>query len=131
MQLTQKIDVQIRVSGKRNFHKYELNLPLIVFHTCKNLTGEIFTQCEFSANQAKITFKKSKSIIVVETLEKDFFPDIKSSSIDAVFVLKKSYSNMSESELSSDVVDAVEQEIKGYLTNQKDTEGFQKTGIII
>ncbi len=130
LQLVQQMDVQMRAIGKKTFHKYKLNLPLIVFHIHKNLTESVFSQCEYSANQAKNTFKKSKSILVAETLATDFIPEIKSSSIDAIFILKKSFSTNNNAKLSVDVVDALEKKINFFLSNKKEIDDFQKSGVI-
>ncbi len=127
MQLVQQIDAQFRTTGKRNFSKYNLSLPLIVFHIFKSISEDEFIKCNYIANLAKSTFAKSKNIIVVEHL--DFVPEIKKSSIDAMFILKKDFPK--NDEISIDVVNALEKNILKYLTKDEQNLDFQKTGILI
>lgn len=130
LQLTQEFDFQLRVCGKRNFKRHKLVFPLIVFHTFTNLTDINFIQTEYYANMAKTTFEKSKTIIVTETLEEGFSPDIKSSQIDSICVLRKQYISGSN-DITLDAVDALDHKIKQLLTEENGVlADFTKTGII-
>ena len=79
---------------------------------------------------AKTTFEKSKTIIVTETLEEGFSPDIKSSQIDSICVLRKQYISGSN-DITLDAVDALDHKIKQLLTEENGVlADFTKTGII-
>ncbi len=131
LQLSQEFDFQYRVSGKRSFKKYKTVFPLIVFHTFTNLTETNFIHTEYYANMAKTTFDKSKTIIVTETLEEGFSPDIKSSRIDSICVLRKQYISVNKDTFNLDAVDALELKIKQLLTEENGIiADFTKTGII-
>ncbi len=131
LQLTQEIDTQHRVSGKRNFRKYKTILPLIIFHTFDNLTEVDFIRTEYYANMAETTFEKSKTVIITETLDENFIPELSSSKINSIFVLRKQYKSDESKDISIEVVDTLEKKIKELLT-EKDIAScdFQKTGII-
>ncbi len=130
LQLSQEFDLQYRVSGKRSFKKYKTVFPLIVFHTFTNLTEVSFIHTEYYANMAQATFEKSKTIIVTETLEEGFSPDIKSSQIDSICVLRKQYISGSN-DITLDAVDALDNKIKQLLTEENGVlADFTKTGII-
>lgn len=131
LQLTQEFDFQYRVSGKRSFKKYKTVFPLIVFHTFTNLTETTFIHTEYYANMAKTTFDKSKTIIVTETLGEGFSPDIKSSQIDSICVLRKQYISVNKDAINLDAIDALELKIKQLLTEENGViADFTKTGII-
>ena len=131
LQLSQELDFQFRVSGKRSFKKYKTVFPLIVFHTFTTLSEANFIHTEYYANMAETTFEKSKTIIVTETLEDGFSPEIKSSRIDSICVLRKQYISENKNAITQDAVDALELKIKQLLTEENGVLGdFAKTGII-
>lgn len=132
LQLIQNIDAQYRVSGKRNFTKYKYKIPLIVFHTYKTLFEEDFLKCENSATKAKSTFKKSKTIIVTESLRKDFVPDIEFSPVDIIFILRKDFSKNKSAKISAQVVKELELKISHFLKGvDPNSVNFKNTGVIL
>ena len=131
LQLCQKLDFQFRISGTRNFEKYQTTLPLIVFYTFKNLTEDDFTKTEYISRTAKTTFEKSRSIIVTETLAEDFVPTLKASPIDMIFILSKKFQSFGINEISTDVVDELEKKITKYIFEKEEkNEEFKISGVI-
>ena len=131
LHLAQKFDFQFRVSGKRRFNKYQLDFPLVLFFTYKNLTEKEYINIEYYTKQAKSTFKKSKAIIVTETLDDKFKPDISSSFFDAIFVLRKQYSSDKTRDIQLDVVNKLEKKIRSYCTEtQSNGYSLHNSGII-
>ena len=125
--LGQSIDLQYRVSNKRNFEKYKSILPLIVFHSYKILKKENILYLDYLAGLSKNAFTKSKTIILTEKLEKDFIPDISPTNIDSVCVLTKG----SDNEISLEVVDKLEKLISEILNEKYSTsKNMINTGII-
>jgi hypothetical protein len=116
LHLAQKLDFQFRITGKRRFNKHQLVFPLILFFTYKNLTEKDFINIEYHTKQAKTTFEKSKAIIVTETIDDNFKPDINSSVFDAIFVLRKQYRSEKTREIQLDVVNKLEKKIRSYCT---------------
>ena len=132
LQLTQELDSQFRVIGKRTFHKYKSILPLIVFHTFRNLTEEDFIRTEYYANMAKSSFEKSKTIIITEMLDENFIPVLRSSKVDFISVLRKQFKTDKPNEISIDAVNALEEKVKELLTEQREIgDNFKETGMII
>jgi len=89
LQLTQMLDFQYRVSGKKTFSKYEIVLPLITIYTCKNLVEEELIRIGFYAEKAKLALEKAKTIIICETIDSNFNTDAKCHFIDAIYILRK------------------------------------------
>lgn len=131
LHLGQKFDFQFRVTGKRRFNKYQLDFPLILFFTYKNLTEKDYITIEYYTKLAKSTFEKSKAVIVTETLEDNFKPDINSSFFDAIFVLRKQYRSDKIRDIQLDVINKLEKKIRFYCTETQ-TNGYSlhKNGII-
>ncbi len=91
LQIAQKIELQYRPQGRRNFKKYFITLPILIFITHRVFTKEKFSSALKIINKAKQTFKKAKMIIVCETLSNNFYPEIGDKQIDSVFILRKQY----------------------------------------
>nr|MDA3813748.1 hypothetical protein [Candidatus Cloacimonadota bacterium] len=125
--LGQKIDLQYRAAGKRNFEKHESILPLIVFHTYKILGKENMLYLDNLAGLSKNALSKSKTIILTEKLEKDFIPDLSPTNIDHVCVLTKG----SSKKISFKVVGELEKLINEII-NEKHTisKTILDTGLI-
>jgi len=131
LQLAQKMDFQFRIRGKRNFKKYEITLPLLVFHIVKNLTNEDFIRFDYYAKIAKNTFEKSRSIIITETLDTDYVPELSNSPVDVIFILRKQQKAKTEEEISLDVIDAIEKKILDFIHEKEEkSEAYKNTGII-
>ncbi len=130
--LTQKLDFQFRIKGKRNFHKYEIIFPLIIFFTFKNLDETDFIKSNHIAQKAKATFERSKSIIITETINQEFIPDVGSSSVDALYILRRQSSNKVLNPISTEVVDMLDNKITDFLTENEwiGTE-FIKKGFLL
>ena len=130
LMLSQQIDFQYRITGKRIFYKYNLVLPLLIFHTTKNITENKLINIESQAKKAKNTFEKAKIIVVAECLDKNFTPVIENSPIDAIFILQKSFSGHYD-DLKTEVFDTLEQRISEYINEKKtDIERYLEKGII-
>ncbi|MCD4820258.1 MAG: hypothetical protein K8S23_16370 [Candidatus Cloacimonetes bacterium] len=119
LQLSQNIDLQYRNSGKRVFNKYNLTLPLLIFHTALSIGNEFLYDIEQNAKLAKATFEKVKIIVVTESIEKDFQPLKKNSLIDAIFILQKEFKTNKFVELKLDVFNLVENKIVEYIKEKK------------
>ncbi len=131
LSLNQEIDLQFRITGKRNFHKNLLKLPFLVFHSFVNLDQNDLIRLEYFANMAKATLAKSKTIVVTETLNKDLVPDVRSLPIDAIFVLRKQFNNKEINPISVDVVNRLSEMIDSLLADNEDHVGnFLETGLI-
>lgn len=130
LMLSQKIDFQFRISGKRRFNKYLLNLPLLVFHTYRVLTLGDVIQVEYYANMAKKTFTKAKIIIVAEMIDKTLMPDVKALPIDTVFVLRKQNNSDPLEPIALDVVNLLDEKITDLLIDKDIADSFKETGII-
>jgi len=131
LHLAQKIDFQLRITNTRRFHKHQLVLPLLLFFNYKNLTEKDFITIEYYTVQAKATFEKSKAIIITETIEDSFKPDLMNSPFDAIFVLRKQYRSENQNEIQADVVKNLYKKIRAYCTDtQINGHNFNKSGII-
>ncbi|MBN2460903.1 MAG: hypothetical protein JXB60_04790 [Candidatus Cloacimonetes bacterium] len=130
--LSQKMDFQFRVLGKRNFHRYQITFPLILFHTMQNMTENDFIRIEYLTKLAKSTFEKSRTIVVTETIEDGFMPMLLNSFIDIIFVLRKSFGNGKELPLISyQVVEKLDQKILEFLTQKERINNqFLETGVL-
>lgn len=131
LSLIQNMDYQFRITGKRRFNKFQVKLPLLVFHTFVNLDQSKLIKSEYYANMAKATFGKAKTIIVTETIDRQLTPDIRSLPIEAVFVLRKQYNDEQLKPLSTDVVEKLSEMIDSLLVGRDDVSAnFLETGII-
>jgi hypothetical protein len=131
LQLTQKIDFQFRVSGKRTFEKYGVTLPLLIFHTFKHLYEEDLIRIEHYADKAKQSLNKARTIIVCEAIDPSIVPDVKCSFIDIVYILRKQKIGSKVNRISSEVIKAVYDKINEYLYQGEDEkELYEKIGYI-
>ena len=129
--LAQSLDFQFRIKGTRNFKKYNIKFPLIVFFPMKILDESSFIKAEYQARQAKATFERSKSIIVTETIEKKFIPDFDNSLIDALFILRKQTVSRDENPISIEVVEKMDRKITEFLTeNETVSTNFIRDGFL-
>jgi hypothetical protein len=118
LQLTQQMDMQFRISGKRFFSKYRIVLPLLVFQTCKNFCKEDFITLDYYSKLAKNTFECSKTMVLCETIDKNFDPVLKRSSIDSIFILRKQHVNKQLADFDSAVLNAFESKISDYVIKE-------------
>ncbi|MCF7858837.1 MAG: hypothetical protein K9N07_05860 [Candidatus Cloacimonetes bacterium] len=102
--LGQKIDIRFRISGKRNFENHKSMLPLIIFQSFKVFKEEQMLYSNYLAQMAKNSFSKARMIILTEKLEKDFIPDLESTSIDHVCELI----NDNDNNIAPDKVDELD-----------------------
>ena len=125
--LGQKVDLNYRVSGNRNFEKHLSILPLIVFHTFKILGNENMLFLDHLAALSRNAFSKSRTIMLTEKLKKDFIPHLAPTNIDHVCVLIKENDN----NISVEIVDELEKLINDIL-NERHTvsKNILETGII-
>ncbi len=132
LMLAQRLDLQYRLAGKRNFTKNSITLPLIIVHTFRNFNEEHFIRVEHYSNKAKKTFESGKVFIVTETIEQGFYPDIENSSIDGIFVLRKHVKKSKNNHnISIEVVNMIEAKFKEFIEFKKtDPKDIIKTGYI-
>lgn len=103
LMLGQQIDLNYRISGKKNFAKYNSLLPLIVFHTFKSLREDDMLYLSYLAKLAENSFNRSKTIILTEKLDKGFTPILTKTNIDHICILTKN-----DNKISEEVVDKFE-----------------------
>jgi hypothetical protein len=129
--LAQSLDFQFRIKGMKNFKKFDIIFPLIVFFPMKNLDESSFIKAEHQTRQAKDTFERSKSIIVTETIERNFVPDFDNSVIDAMFILRRQTKGHELNPISVEVVEKMEKKITEFLTeNEVVSTNFIKEGFL-
>ncbi|MFC1887998.1 hypothetical protein ACFLYK_04245, partial [Candidatus Cloacimonadota bacterium] len=110
---------------------HQLVFPLIMFFTYKNLTEKDLIAIEFYSKQAKSTFEKSKSVILTETIDDKFKPDLRNSSCDAIFVIRKQYKSEKSKRLQLDVLNKLERKIRFYCTEgQSNGYSLHNSGLI-
>lgn len=131
LQLTQKVDLQFRITGKRLFEKYEITFPFLVFHTFKHLYEEDLIRIEHYADRAIKSLSKSRTIIICESIDPSIVPDVKCSYIDMVFVLRKQKINSKQNKISAEVLQTLYEKINEYLyQGENELEMYEKVGFI-
>lgn len=131
LQLSVTIENQFRIKGTRNFRKNSIVLPLLTFFNFNTLSKKQYINVEHYASLAKETFHKAKSIIVCESLEKDFLPKLKNSNIDAVVVLRKEFIGKTKNEIGIDAVNMLEKKINEFLYSSSELDfAFKQNGLI-
>jgi len=132
LQLTQKLDVQFRAAGRKNFSKYTIYLPLVVFVIHKKLHADEMIRLNYFAQKAEESFNKSKMIIICETLDVNFNYDDLSSCIDFIFVLRKKKSAKRNGIIHPDVIKAICDKVEQFLYKNLDNEpDLEKTGYLV
>jgi hypothetical protein len=130
LQLTQKIDFQFRVSGRKTYQKFEITFPLLIFHTCKNLYDEDLIKIEHYANKAHGSLNKSRTFVICESIDPNVLPEVKCSYIDTLFILRKQKVG-GNNEISAEVLRAIYDKINEYLyLGESEIELFERTGYI-
>ncbi|MCD4828659.1 MAG: hypothetical protein K8R90_04410 [Candidatus Cloacimonetes bacterium] len=119
LMLGQQIDLQFRLAGRRNFTKYQINLPILVFHTFHSFDENDFIRVNHYAHLAKQIFAMSKTLVVTETLAGSYYPDIGGSSVDGVFVLRKADKKSQQHGLSTEVVKRLDRKIRDMLLEKE------------
>ncbi len=114
-QLTQKLDLQFRIHGKKNFSKHCVSLPLTVFFIYKKLHSDDMIRIEYFAKKAKQTFSKSKIIVICENLDVNFKHEDLFSYTDIIFVLRKRKSPKRLGVVHADVIKTINDNIEHYL----------------
>lgn len=130
--LSQKIDLQFRTYGKRVFQKTEVILPLITFFTYKHFDEEKLIRVAHYSAKAKESLKKSHSIVVCESIDRNIISDVKNSQIDNTFVLRKQVDEKHLADaISEDVLKAIKEKIDDALYKEDNKiECIEKTGFI-
>ncbi len=122
LQLSQKLDFQYRVAGKRAFSKHEVTLPLITIYTYKNLVEEELIRIGYYAEKAKKTLEKAKTIVICETIDGNFDIDAKCHHIDTIYVLRKQRLQKKQNIIHSNVIKVMYEDLVHYLYNYEDEE---------
>lgn len=130
-QISQKIDLQVRATGRKKLSKITVTLPLLIFIVHKKLHSEDMIRIEYYARKAKETFSKSKLIVICETLDVNFSEESLDPSIDVIFILRKRKAMRRNGTIHADVIKALSERINSYLYEQTDEENnYKDTGII-
>jgi len=131
LQISQEIEIQYRVSGKRNYFKNKVALPIMIFVSSKNLTRILFNSTIITAKRARQCFAKSKLIIVCETLDHGFYPSLNDTEIDSIFVLRKQFSGVGSKPIDPEILKQLDERIHKLLLDVKpNINQLIKTGII-
>lgn len=131
LQLIQNIDIQYRISGKRNFFKYQISLPLMIFHTFHSFSQKDFIALDYEARVAKSMFDTAKTYIIVECLTDEFIPQLNNTAIDGVFVLSRKINAENPVEIDTSVVDLLEEHINDAISGAYDiTKTITTKGLI-
>jgi len=115
LSLTQKIDFQYRISGKRNFTKTEIVMPYLLFFAYKSPQTEHLFMIEHYARIAADISRAVKVFIVCETLEdcqKCEFGDLPIS----IFALRDQNHKTNTLQLSTEIIDKLDLAIKEALS---------------
>jgi hypothetical protein len=120
LQMIQNIDIQYRITGKRNFIKGVISLPMPTFHTCHCLEQREFIDFDYQAKIAKSMLGTSRTYIVTESLSPDCMPELTNASIDGNFVLSKSIGATAPIVIEIGVVDLLESYIKEAIFGSRD-----------
>ncbi|MBC8385229.1 MAG: hypothetical protein H8E57_06895, partial [Candidatus Cloacimonetes bacterium] len=123
--LTQSIDYQFRISGKRNFQKHEIIIPLIQFYTFRCLSANDFILTSHFSKLAKRIFKNAKSIILVETLEDGFLPVLEKSGIDRIFVMLKFDENQNNHFIPLELINTLNETLNTMIIQENDVDDNQ------
>lgn len=131
LQLTQKIDIQYRVNGKKNFFKYNLYLPIIIFNTYSQLNENDLKKMIYTAEQAQAIQGKARVVLITETLAKGFKPNITGTGINSIFVLRKQSIQKKVNAIAPDVIKNLKIKIDKLLAQKSENIDKQiKQGII-
>ena len=108
LSLVQPVDYQIRALHRRQFSKYIISVPIILFDVRKVLTVDDAIKFNHLATQAFEMNKVSKAIIIAENLDRGFYYNLDNSYIDKIFVLRKCYlGGKSNRPISEEVIEAL------------------------
>ncbi len=128
----QTVDFQFRMSGTRNFQKHTLQYPILIFSNHKVFHEKDFIFFEYESQKAKNTFHGSTSIVVAEYIENGWYPNLKNSAVDSIFVLRKQHANEKKPKaLSADILIKLKQKIFDCLFEEEEKRiSFRVNGII-
>jgi hypothetical protein len=121
LSLTQKIDLQYRISGKRNFTKTEIVMPYLLFFAYKSPRTEHLFMIEHYARIAADISRAVKVFIVCETLtdcQSCEFGDLPIS----IFALRDLNHKTNNLQLSIEIIDKLDIAIKEALLPKEPTK---------
>ena len=125
LSLTQKIDFQYRISGKRNFTKTEVVIPYLLFFAYKSPRTEHLFMIEHYARIAADISRAVKVFIVCETVtdcQSCKFGDLPIS----IFALRDPNNKQNNLQIAAEIIDKLETAIKEALS-PADKIGIVKT----
>ncbi len=131
LMLAQQIDLQFRLRGRRNFNKYQVTMPMLIFHTFRNFMEEHFIRVDYYSRLAKMSYDQCKNIVVCETIDENFYPELEDSHIDNIFLLRRQSRNGQTKDFSLDIVNSLDEKLTEYLQEEKqDKKQIIKSGMI-
>ncbi len=131
MLLGQQLDLQFRPKGVRNFNKYQITMPILLFHSFRNFMEDHFIRADYYSRLAKLSYDRCKSIVIAETIDEGFYPELEESNIDNIFLLRGQSKNGQTKAFSLDIVRTLDEKIEEYINEgQQDKKQIIKSGII-
>jgi len=112
------LEIQFRSKGKRNYSKYNISLPILIFNVFNTIEEEDFILLDYYAKQAKSVYPQSKSMLILEQLpyfrNKPVSPTtlLEGSNIDSMFVL---FESRKSSRITGKVLNDIYEKIMNYL----------------
>ncbi len=131
LMLSQQLDLQFRLKGRRNFNKYQITTPILLFHTFRNFMEEHFIRVDYYSRLAKVSYDRCKSIVIAETIDENFYPELEDSNIDNIFLLRGQSRNGQTKSFSLEIVKLLDEKIEEYLAEgDQDKKQIIKSGVI-
>ncbi|PID28386.1 MAG: hypothetical protein CSB55_05305 [Candidatus Cloacimonadota bacterium] len=132
LQLVQNVDLQYRLSGTRKFIKHQISLPVLVFSIVRNISEDNFIRLNYHAESAKETYPDAKFLIIVETIDKGYTPDVSNSFVDALFILRKQHKTQKTHLISAEVIELLDSKIREYtdVNHRKEIDMIKAKGIL-
>ncbi|MCF7919047.1 MAG: hypothetical protein K9N06_03940 [Candidatus Cloacimonetes bacterium] len=107
LSLTQKIEFQYRIAGKRNFIKTDVILPYLLFFAYKNPRAEHMFMIEHYAALAARMSRVARVFVICESIS-DCYCNFSEDLPISIFVLQDNKRNISKNAISVDVLDKLE-----------------------
>lgn len=112
--LSMKMDLQYRPFNKKVFAKQAVNIPLMLFYICKDLSRFDLLRVDIYREQLKVSNPNALLTVICESVEKECIPLIDDYKRN-LFILKKCVKNNDFTEIAPDVVFALSNLINDYI----------------
>jgi len=132
LQISQKMDIQLRQTGRRNFSKYGINIPVVIFHPFTEFSSEDFIQSDYFASKSKLSSPNCLNIVVTYSLAQNYKPLVENTAIDMIVVLSDAKTDNKEIKLVSlDIVNEFREIIEDKLASStKKIRNYKEATII-